>query len=216
MIHLSKKDFFCPRPIGDTKDNYLQELLGKPAIIVNYLQGKSKTKITIEDCYKVGSKMASMHIKTEDYSFKRKNSLSINGWQNLIKECYVTIPNEVLNKIEPNILKEIQDDFDCCVKFWPLNLPKGFIHADMFPDNVFFHENNVSGVIDFYFSCTDIFAYDLAMAASIRFLLTRLYDWVHTPKDANVLPKNPNEYINKLKYFRKVVEKINYEANSQL
>ena len=260
MIHLSKKDFFCPRPIGDTKDNYLQELLGKPAIIVNYLQGKSKTKITMEDCYKVGSKMASMHIKTEDYSFERKNSLSINGWQNLIKECYVTIPNEVLNKIEPNILKEIQDAFDCCVKFWPLNLPKGFIHADMFPDNVFFHENKVSGVIDFYFSCTDILAYDLAIAtnawcfdndnvfnqekyqylldgyntqrklsaneifylpllskaASIRFLLTRLYDWVHTPKDANVLPKNPNEYINKLKYFRKVVEKINYEANSQL
>ena len=95
MIHLSKKNFLCPKPIGDAKDNYLQELLGKPAIIVNYLQGKSKTKITIEDCYKVGSKMASMHIKTEDYSFKRKNSLSINGWQNLIKECYVTIPNEV-------------------------------------------------------------------------------------------------------------------------
>ena len=67
MIHLSKKQFACPRPISDLKDNYLQELKGKPAIIVNYLQGKSKTKITMEDCFKVGSKIASMHIKTKDF-----------------------------------------------------------------------------------------------------------------------------------------------------
>tara|TARA_B100001093_G_scaffold36262_1_gene31133 strand:+ start:1092 stop:2078 length:987 start_codon:yes stop_codon:yes gene_type:complete len=257
MLHLSKKKFFCPKPIGDAKDNYLQKLLGKPAIIVNYLQGKSKTKITMEDCFKVGSKIALMHIKTKDFSSERENSLSINGWQNLIKECNATIPDEVLNKIEPNILNEIQNAFNYCKKFWPSNLPKGFIHADMFPDNVFFHENEVSGLIDFYFSCTDILAYDLAIAinawcfdnefifnqdryqhlldgyntkrrlstyevfylpllskaASIRFLLTRLYDWVHTPKDADVLPKNPKEYINKLKHFRKVVKNINYQEN---
>ena len=68
MIHLSKKNFFCPKPIGDAKNNYLQELLGKPAIIVNYLQGKSKTKILKEDCFKVGFQIASMHIKTKDFS----------------------------------------------------------------------------------------------------------------------------------------------------
>ena len=255
MIHLSKKNFFCPKPIGDAKNNYLQELLGKPAIIVNYLQGKSKAKITNEDCFKVGSKIASMHIKTKDFSSERENALSINGWQNLIKECHATIPEKVLSKIEPNILYEIQNEFNYCVKSWPFNLPKGFIHADIFPDNVFFHENEVSGFIDFYFSCTDILAYDLAIAinawcfdnesilnkekykylldgynsqrklsteevfylpllckaASIRFLLTRLYDWVHTPKDADVSPKNPIEYVNKLKHFKKVVKKINYE-----
>ena len=195
-----------------------------------------------------------MHVKTKDFSNERANSLSINGWQSLIEDCHVSIPEKVLNKIKPNILKEIQNIFNYCVKFWPLNLPKGFIHADIFPDNVFFHKNEISGVIDFYFSCTDILTYDLAIAtnawcfddektfnqkkyqslldgynaqrklsaeeifylpllskaASMRFLLTRLYDWVHTPKNANVLPKNPEEYINKLKYFRKVVEKINY------
>ena len=242
MIHLSKKKFICPKPIKDAKDNYLQELLGKPAIIVNYLQGKSKIKITKEDCFKVGSQIASMHIKTKDFSLERENNLSINGWQNLIKECHATIPEKVLSKIEPNILYEIQNEFNYCVKSWPYKLPKGFIHADIFPDNVFFHENEVSGFIDFYFSCTDILAYDLAIAinawcfdnesilnkekykylldgynsqrklsteevfylpllckaASIRFLLTRLYDWVHTPKDADVLPKNPIEYVNKL------------------
>ena len=260
MKHLSKKKFFCPKPISDAKDNYLQDLLGKPAIIVNYLQGKSKTKITIEDCYKVGSKIALMHIKTRDFSSERENSLSINGCQNLIKKCDVSIPNDILNKIEPNILKEIQNSFNYCVKFWPYNLPKGFIHADIFPDNVFFHENKLSGIIDFYFSCTDILSYDLAIAinawcfdqeknfnqkkyqslldgynsqrklssdeifylpllskvASMRFLLTRLYDWVHTPKDADVLPKNPTEYINKLKHFREVVKKINYHETYQL
>ncbi len=256
MLSLSKKNFFCPRPIIDVKNNYVQELQNKPAIIVNYLQGKSKTKITKKDCYKVGSKIASMHIKTEDFSSERENSLSINGWKNLIEECHITISEEVLNNIKPNILKEIKNTFNYCVKFWPLNLPKGFIHADFFPDNVFFHENEVSGVIDFYFSCTDILSYDLAiainawcfddekifnqekyqflldgynserklssdeifylpllsMAASMRFLLTRLYDWAHTPKDADVLPKNPKEYINKLKHFRESVEKINYRG----
>ena len=255
MIHLSDKEFFCPRPISDANDNYLQELLGKPAIIVQFLQGKSKTKITLEDCFKVGSKIASMHIKTDDFSLERKNSLSIDGWKKLLKECHETIPDTILNKIDPNILDEIQNAFNYCEKHWPFNLPKGFIHADMFPDNVFFQENEVSGLIDFYFSCTDILAYDLAIAinawcfdnelffnkdkyqylldgyntqrklstdeifylpllskaASIRFLLTRLYDWVHTPKDADVLPKNPSEYINKLKHFKKVVEKINYQ-----
>ncbi len=256
MLNLSKKKFFCPRPIIDRKNNYIQELNGKPAIIVNYLQGKSKTKITKKDCYKIGSKMASMHIKTKDFSSERKNSLSINELKKLIEECRTTISDEFLNKIKPNILKEIQSTFNYCVKFWPLNLPKGFIHADLFPDNVFFHENEVSGVIDFYFSCTDILSYDLAiainawcfdnekffnqekyqflldgynsvrklsndeifylpllsMAASMRFLLTRLYDWAHTPKGANVLPKNPKEYINKLKHFRESVEKINYHG----
>ena len=234
MLNLSKKKFFCPRPIGDAKNNYIQELQNKPAIIVNYLQGKSKTKITMRDCYKVGSKIASMHIKTKDLSSKRENSLSLNELKKLIKECHISIPEEILNKIKPNILKEIQNTFNYCAKFWPLNLPKGFIHADIFPDNVFFHENEVSGIIDFYFSCTDILSYDLAIAvnawcfdddkifskekyqslldgynsqrklssneifylpllsnvASMRFLLTRVYDWVHTTKDADVLPKN--------------------------
>jgi homoserine kinase type II len=124
----------------------------------------------------------------------------------------------------------------------------------MFPDNVFFQNKKVSGIIDFYFSCTDILAYDLAIAinawcfnkndvfnsqkydsllkgynsqrklnkdeifflpllsqaASMRFLLTRLYDWVNTPEKADVIPKNPKEYIRKMKYFSNVVEKINY------
>ena len=175
----------------------------------------------------------------------------------IIKNCSETIPTSTLNNIEPNILEEIQDSFNFCKKYWPNALPQGFIHADLFPDNIFFDDNKISGVIDFYFSCNDILAYDLAIAvnawcfednqtfnnekfdklikgycslrnlstkelfylpllcqaAAMRFLLTRLYDWVHTPKSASVVPKNPNEYIIKLRHHTQIVINQNYDES---
>ncbi len=255
MKHLSTQKFLCPSPIINIEDKYIQELKKKPAVIVNFLNGKSKTKITKEDCLNVGSNMASMHLKTKDLIFKRQNSLSFTGWDALIQNCINTIPTSILNEVEPNILEEIQNSFNFCKRNWPNKLPRGFIHADMFPDNVFFNNNKISGVIDFYFSCTDILAYDLAIAinawcfddntffnqekfdslikgysskrklseqelfylpllsqaAAMRFLLTRLYDWVYTPKDATVMPKNPNEYIMKLRYHSKISINKNYK-----
>ena len=254
MKHLSSKNFLCPIPIIDTKKNYLQRLQDKPAIIVSFLSGTSKTQMTDKDVFNVGSNMASMHLKSDDFIDKRRNSLSISGWNQLIISCSETIPTGTLNKIEPHILKEIQHSFDFCKKYWPKVLPQGFIHADMFPDNVFFYDNKISGVIDFYFSCIDILAYDLAIAinawcfddnfvfndkkfnslitgyssirnlseeelfylpllsqaAAMRFLLTRLYDWVHTPKNAIVIPKNPKEYLIKLRYHREIAINQSY------
>ena len=172
----------------------------------------------------------------------------------LIKSCNQSIPTSTLKEIEPNILEEIQHSFSLCSKYWPKKLPIGFIHGDMFPDNVFFNNNKISGVIDFYFSCIDILAYDLAIAvnawcfdddlvfnkkkfyslikgyssirelseeelfylpllsqaAAMRFLLTRLYDWVHTPKNAKVILKNPKEYITKFRYHRKIAANKDY------
>ena len=257
MKHLSSREFLCPNPIMDIQENYLQHLHNKPAIIVSFLNGKSKTIVTKEDCFNVGSYMASMHIKSNNFQGRRKNSLSISGWDELIKNCNETIPTSTLNKIEPNILEEIQDSFNFCKKYWPNALPQGFIHADLFPDNIFFDDNKISGVIDFYFSCNDILAYDLAIAvnawcfednqtfnnkkfdklikgycslrnlstkelfylpllcqaAAMRFLLTRLYDWVHTPKSASVVPKNPNEYIIKLRHHKQLVINQNYDES---
>ena len=257
MNHLNNKGFYCPKPICDRNNNFLQELKGKPTIIVNFLEGKSKQNITIGDCYQVGSSMGLMHSYSNDFEFKRKNSLSIEGWQTLIKNCNKTLPKSVLDKLQPNLMEDIHNSYDFFLKFWPHDLPKGFIHGDLFPDNVFFINDNITGVIDFYFSCNDILTYDLAIAvnawcfdkknnfqeekfqsllsgynsksklskdekyflpllcqaAALRFLLTRLFDWVNTPIEANVIPKNPEEYIIKHKYFKKIVNTINYTKN---
>ena len=254
MKYLSNRGFLCPSPIIGVEKSYLQQLQNKPAIIVSFLNGISKNEITTKDCFNVGSYMGSMHLKSNGFLNKRKNSLSISGWNQLIKDCRDSIPTNALNQIEPNILEEVQHSYNFCAKYWPSTLPQGFIHADMFPDNVFFNDNKISGVIDFYFSCTHILAYDLAIAvnawcfdkeitfnnkkfyelikgyssirelskeelfylpllsqaAAMRFLLTRLYDWIHTPKNATVVPKDPKEYIIKLRYHKQIVANQNY------
>ncbi len=257
MFHLNKNGYYCPKPICDKNNKFLSELKGKPTIIVNYLEGKSKQNITIDNCYQVGSSMGLMHFYSKDFELQRDNSLSIEGWKRLIKNCTNTVPVDVLDTFQPNLMKDIQDSFDFVAKFWPNHLPRGFIHGDLFPDNVFFINDKITGVIDFYFSCTDILAYDLAIAvnawcfnkkdnfqdekyeailkgynskrqlskdekfflplfcqaASLRFLLTRLFDWVNTPIEANVVPKSPKEYIKKHKYFKKLVKNIKYIEN---
>jgi len=257
MIHLNKNGYYCPEPISDNNEEFLQELKGKPTIIVNFLEGKSKKNITIENCFEVGSSMGLMHFHSKDFELQRDNSLSITGWKTLIKNCNNSVPVRVLDKLQPYLMKDIQNSFDFVAKFWPGKLPKGFIHGDLFPDNVFFINDKITGVIDFYFSCTDILIYDLAIAinawcfdkednfqdkkyeaiikgynsirklskdeefflpllcqaASLRFLLTRLFDWVNTPIEANVVPKNPQEYITKHKHFKKLVKNIKYVEN---
>lgn len=257
MLHLNKNGYYCPEPICDKNNKFLQKLKEKPAIVVNFLEGKSKNNVTIEDCNQVGSSMGLMHLSSKDYELQRDNSLSIKGWQTLIESCNNSVPVKVLDKLQPELMKELQNSFDFVAKFWPHDLPKGFIHGDLFPDNVFFINDKITGVIDFYFSCTDMLAYDLAIAinawcfdnqynfqdkkyqallkgynskrklskdeefflpllcqaASLRFLLTRLFDWVNTPIEANVVPKNPEEYVKKHKYFKKLVKDIKYLEN---
>ena len=254
MIYLNDKKFKCPNPIIDKKGEYLQTLSGKPAVIVNFLKGKSKTELTIQDSFAVGSTMARMHVCSQDYNMKRKNSLSISGCEELLYKCDTSISKTLLNEIEPNIIEEIKYSLNFCKNNWPKKLPKGFIHGDMFPDNVFFKGDKISGVIDFYFSCTDFLVYDLAIAvnawcfdndrifneakfkslingyqsirelnkeelfylpllsqaAALRFLLTRIYDWVTTPKNAGVIPKNPKEYIQKLRFHKTISNNKNY------
>ena len=256
MLHLNKNGYYCPKPICDKNDKFLQALKGKPTIIVNFLEGKSKNNITIEDCNQVGSSMGLMHLYSKDFKIQRDNSLSIKGWETLIKNCSTAVPTNVLDKLQPDLMKDIQNSFDFFLNFGHMTYQK-VLFMEIFFLIMFFINNKITGVIDFYFSCTDILAYDLAIAinawcfdkqynfqdkkyqallkgynskrklskdeefflpllcqaASLRFLLTRLFDWVNTPIEANVVLKNPEEYITKHKHFKKLVKNIKYVEN---
>jgi homoserine kinase type II len=172
---------------------------------------------------------------------KRANALSVDGWRRLVTQA-----DGRADGVQAGLGKTIADEFAHLEKAWPRNLPKGVIHADLFPDNVFFLGDELSGLIDFYFACTDMLAYDLAVClnawcfepdhsynvtkgramlqayaqvralsdaerealpllargAALRFLLTRLVDWLAVPEGALVKPKDPLEYFRKLRFHQ--------------
>ena len=164
MKHLNRENFLSPKPIEDNNKNIINEINKKKFIIVSFLEGKWKSNISNNDCLELGQCIAEMHNKTKNFNQVRKNSLSIKGWEKLIISCKSKITKKQLNLFGSDLINEIEDSFELCKKNWPSNLPIGLIHGDIFPDNVFFNKNKVSGVIDFYFSCTDIIVYELAIA----------------------------------------------------
>ncbi len=164
MKHLSKKQFLCPQPIKDKNNKFIQKINNKKFIIVTFLEGSWKKLPNNQDCFLVGKTIADLHKKTKDFKLIRKNSLSISGWEKLINEIKKKIPEDNIKKLDENLLKDINESFLRCSNNWPNNLTKGLIHGDVFPDNIFFKQKKVSGVIDFYFSCTDILLYEIAIA----------------------------------------------------
>ena len=246
MNHLSKKKFFCPKPIKNIKGNFINQFDKKKFIIVSFLEGKGKANPSEKNCFNLGTSLAEMHNKTEKFKATRTNSMSIQGWKYLLNECCSNISKNEMNKLDKLLFYDLKDRFKFCIENWPSNLPKGFIHGDIFPDNIFFKNDKICGIIDFYFSCTDFLIYEIAIAlnawcfdrdrdfnikkakslvkgyvtkkevskneinalhilsqgAALRFLLTRLYDWFNTPKDAFIKKKDPIEYLNKLRFFR--------------
>jgi homoserine kinase type II len=180
---------------------------------------------------------------------RRANSLSLAGWSPLFDGAKARA-----HEITPGLDRLIADELAHLAKVWPQNLPQGVIHADLFPDNVFFLDKHLSGLIDFYFACTDAFAYDaaiclnawcfepdasfnitkgqaflsgyqsvrpldaheiaalpvLARGAALRFLLTRLVDWLNVPVGALVRPKDPMEYVKKLRFHQHVTSAADY------
>ena len=164
MKHLNRQNFLCPKPIEDNNKNIISEINKKKFIIVSFLEGKWKSNISNNDCLELGQCIAEMHNKTKNFNQVRNNSLSIKGWEKLIASCKSKITKKQLNLFGSDLINEIEHSFELCKKNWPSNLPTGLIHGDIFPDNVFFNKNKVSGVIDFYFSCTDIIVYELAIA----------------------------------------------------
>lgn len=161
MHHLAEKGIPCPEPVADRDGNILQRLCDKPAAIVSFLNGRMTDAITPGLCRQVGTAMANMHIATDDFKLSRHNALSLDGWAGLISRCL-----EKGDTVAHGLTHELVDELRHLINHWPDmgTLPFGVIHADLFPDNVFFEQGELCGIIDFYFACSDFLAYDLAIA----------------------------------------------------
>jgi len=246
MRNLFDKKFPSPEPIINKNGNYISEILGKKAAVVSFLEGSAKKNLSPENCYDVGGETAKLHKITKNLSLKRQNNLSINSWPKLFgkveKDC---------SKIHKNLSKIIKISLEEIKKNWPKKLPSGIIHADLFPDNIFFKNEKFTGIIDFYFSCNDFYCFEiavclnalcfdgvkenlsfnvtkakkfikgytsirklnndekkylkvLAQGASMRFLLTRVFDYLNLSEGALLTVKDPVEYLKRLEFHNSV------------
>lgn len=159
MDHLAAKGIQCPEPIHDRNGVALKTLCGRPAAMVSFLDGISLRRPAPVHCQAVGKAMAEMHLAAQDYKGYRANALSVEGWRDLADRCAAG-SDEVMAGLEQTIVEELA----FLERVWPKNLPGGVIHADLFPDNVFFLGDRLSGLIDFYFACNDAWAYDLSVS----------------------------------------------------
>jgi homoserine kinase type II len=243
MEHLAKAGITCPTPVRDRQGRALRTLSARPAALVTFLEGVWIRRPQVRHCAAVGQALARLHLAGQGFKLTRANALGPAGWRPLFERF-----RAAADDIAPGLTATIAEELGHLQTHWPANLPQGIIHADLFPDNVFFLGDTLSGVIDFYFACNDALAYDvaitlnawcfesdhafnitkaqallkgyqsvraitaserdalplLARGAALRFLLTRAYDWLHTAKDALVSPKDPNEYLRRLKFHRSV------------
>jgi homoserine kinase type II len=239
MEHLAAKGLSCPLPVKTRDGKSLGELAGRPAAIVTFLDGVSVRRPQALHCFETGMALAQLHIAGQGFELSRRNALALEDWPPLFEAS-----RSRADEVAPGLADEIAQDISALQRQWPFDLPQGVIHADLFPDNVFFIGEKLSGVIDFYFACDDALAYDLAIGlnawcfepdgafnatkgrallqgyeslrpldeeerlalpilargAALRFLLTRLYDWLNVPPGALVRPKDPLEYLGKLRF----------------
>tara|TARA_B100000315_G_scaffold36657_1_gene31316 strand:+ start:1101 stop:2069 length:969 start_codon:yes stop_codon:yes gene_type:complete len=246
MRNLFDKNFPSPEPIINKNGNYISEILDKKAAVVSFLDGYAKKALNPNDCREVGINTAKLHLITKDLTGKRENKLSINSW----RKIYIKVKKDC-SKIHPNLPETIEKNLDEIEKNWPKNIPSGIIHADLFPDNIFFKNNKLSGIIDYYFSCYDYYAFEIAIClnalcfegksenlsfnvtkakkfidgysnirklteeekkslkvlcqgAAIRFLLTRVFDYLNLTEGAIVKIKDPVEYLKRLEFHDSV------------
>jgi homoserine kinase type II len=244
MEHLAAAGLPCPTPIRARDGAMIQELCGRPAAVIAFLQGLSTRRVTPEHCRAVGGALAQLHQAGSSFKLVRANALSVAGWRTLFAAIGARA-DEVRAGLAAAIARELAD----IAQHWPRDLPGGVIHADLFPDNVLFlADHRLSGMIDFYFACNDFYAYDLAIClnawcfekdlsfnatkakllvgayakvrplsaqeidllpllargSALRFLLTRLYDWLNQPPGALVRPHDPLEYEAKLRFHGRV------------
>lgn len=161
MTHLANKGLPVPRPIADLDGVTLQTLAGRPACLIQFLNGVSVNEPSTDECYAAGAALGSMHTALADFGLTRVNDLALPGWHILADTCAVRAAE--LPKGLPEL---IAGELPYLDRNWPHHLPKSTVHADLFPDNLMFTAGHVSALIDFYFACTDIRAYDLAVMHS--------------------------------------------------
>ena len=158
LDHLAGRGIRCPTPLQGRDGEALRQLCGRPAVIVTFLDGLWPRRILPAHCQKLGHAMAKMHLAGADFALNRKNDLSVAGWRPLFESC---APRA--DQVQQGLAEELSEELTHLEEAWPEDLPAGVIHADLFPDNVFFLADELSGLIDFYFACNDFFAYDLAV-----------------------------------------------------
>ncbi|MGJ5044412.1 MULTISPECIES: homoserine kinase [unclassified Bradyrhizobium] len=255
MAHLAERGVSCPQPARNRDGAVYSSLSGRPAAIINFLEGMWPRKPNVTHCAGVGAALAQMHLAGRDFPLVRKNPLSVAGWRSLFAQAA-----DRADTVQAGLSALLSAELDHLGRSWPTHLPEGVIHADLFPDNVFFLGDKLSGLIDFPFSCNDILAYDvaiclnawcfeadhslnvtkaraffntygrvrplseaelealplLARGAAIRFLLTRLVDWLNVPPGALVKPKDPLEYVRKLRFHQAVTSVRDYGIGGAL
>jgi len=243
MEHLARHGVACPIPLPGRDGIALRELCGRPAAIVTFLAGMWPRRIQPFHCAALGRALAALHRAGASFRMTRANDLAVAGWRSLFESCRARAA-----EVQPGLAEELAAELELLEGIWPRDLPMGIIHADLFPDNVFFRDHELSGLIDFYFACTDFLAYDvaiclnawcfeadgslnvtkarllldgyrlerplapvelaalpvLARGSALRFLLTRLFDWLNQPAGALVRPKDPLEYLRKLRFHRAI------------
>lgn len=239
MEHLAKHGVVCPLPVHGRDGEALRALCGRHAAITTFLPGVWPRKVRQSHCGPLGAALARLHVAGGGYAPVRKNGLGPVAWGPLLDRC-----RDRADEVQAGLVRELDTALDHILAGWPKGLPAGHIHADLFPDNVFFLGDTLSGLIDFYFACTDLLAYDIAVClnawcfetdfsfnvtksrallaayhavrpltaaeqdalpvlcqgAALRFLLTRLYDWLNTPSGALVTRKDPLEYVRRLRF----------------
>jgi len=249
MAHLAARGVNCPQPATTRKGEVCSTLAGRPAAIINFLEGVWPRKPNVGHCAGVGEALARMHLAGRDFPMVRANPFAVAGGRLLFARAA-----DRADGVQAGLRDFIAGELDHLEARWPADLPVGVIHADLFPDNVFFLGDRLSGLIDFPFACNDILAYDvaiclnawcfeadhsfnvtkargflnaygraralseaeqnalplLARGAATRFLLTRLVDWLNVPPGALVKPKDPLEYVRKLRFHQNVASVHDY------
>ena len=249
MLHLSAQGLSCPVPLARKDGGLISTIKNKPAALVSFLEGRSVKTPRPEHCRALGAAMAQMHAAGDGFELTRPNNHGLGNWQALFERCHSRA-----DEVSPDLTRAMERELTRLKENWPDNLPTGIIHADLFPDNVFFMQGDMSGLIDFYFACNDFYAYDLAIAlnawcfeadatfnvtkarallsgyqnlrplapeeidavpilgagAAMRFLTTRLFDWLNQVDGAQVEPKNPNDFLRRLRFHRKATRPADY------
>jgi homoserine kinase type II len=249
MDYLAARGVSCPTPLKTRDGATLRSLKGRPAAMVTFLEGLWPRRITVAHCQQLGQALARLHEAGAGFPMARANALSVAGWRPLLEATRAEA-----DTIKAGLAAALDAEYRHLAAHWPAALPLGVIHADLFPDNVFFLGDRLSGLIDFYFACTDALAYDvaiclnawcfeadrslnvtkaralfqgyesvrklepaeraalplLARGSALRFLLTRLYDWLNHVPDAFVIRKDPLEYWAKLRFHQSVDDSAAY------